>query len=94
VQLGVSPVPAPRVVVPAPTGAVLGTTSTADRPAAPSLLLVVALCLAIGCFACGATPADHIPWRRGAFLLASRRTAVIVAGGVFLLAAAFVLATR
>jgi hypothetical protein len=82
------------VVVPArPTSAVLSVTTTA-RPADPAPLLVALLCLAVACFAVGAMPADHIAWRRGAFLVASRRTAVTVAGGVFLIAAAVLLATR
>lgn len=77
-----------------PTSAVLSVTSTTARSADPSLVLVALLCLAVACFAVGATPADHIGWRRGAFLVASGRTAVTVVGGVFLLAAAILLAAR
>jgi hypothetical protein len=51
-------------------------------------------CLAIACFAVGATPAEEIRWRTGANFVAYRRTSVTVVGGGFLVAAAILLATR
>jgi hypothetical protein len=82
------------VVASEPTGAVVAATSTAAQPSHASILLLAALCLAIACFAVGATPAEQIRWRTGANFVAYRRTSVTVVGGGFLVAAAILLATR
>ena len=81
------------VVKAEPTGAVLAT-ATATQASYDSILLLTALCVAIACFAVGATPTDLIRWRRGAIFVAYRRKSVTVAGGLFLLAAAILLATH
>jgi hypothetical protein len=77
-----------------PTAAVLAAAATATQPAYDSILLLTALCMAIACFAVGATPTELVRWRRGAIFLAYRRTSVTVADGAFLLAAAIVLAAH
>ena len=81
------------VVKAEPTGAVLAT-ATATQASYDSILLLTGLCVAIACFAVGATPTDLIRWRRGAIFVAYRRKSVTVAGGLFLLAAAILLATH
>jgi hypothetical protein len=83
----------PETVVQAePTAAVLAATATAVQPAYDSILLVTAFCMAIACFAVGATPTELVRWRRGALFLVYRRMSVTIAGGAFLLAAAVLLA--
>lgn len=72
----------------------LAASASATQPAYDSILLLTALCMAIACFAAGATPTELVRWRRGAIFLASRRTTVTLAGGAFLLAAAVLLAAR
>jgi hypothetical protein len=83
-----------RVVQPQRTGAVLGAKVTEHGRTYVSALVLAALGLAIACFAAGATPAEHVRWRRGAVFVAYRRTSVTVAGGLFLLGAAVLLAAR
>ena len=83
-----------RVVQPQRTGAVLGAKVTEHGRTYVSAPVLAALGLAIACFAAGATPAEHVRWRRGAVFVAYRRTSVTVAGGLFLLGAAVLLAAR
>jgi hypothetical protein len=86
--------PPERAVQPQRTGAVLGAKVTEHGRTYVSALVLAALGLAIACFAAGATPAEHVRWRRGAVFVAYRRTSVTVAGGLFLLGAAVLLAAR
>ena len=82
--------PAPHVVRPRRTGAVLAETTGASRESYAFALTVAALSLAIACFAVGSVPAAQVPSRRGAAFSAYRRTDVTVVGFVCLVAAAIV----
>jgi hypothetical protein len=84
--------PAPYVVRPRRTGAVLAETTGASRESYAFALTVAALSLAIACFALGSVPSAQVRWRRGAAFIAYRRTDVTVVGFVCLIAAAIVYA--
>jgi hypothetical protein len=84
--------PAPHVVRPRRTGAVLAETTGASRESYAFALTVAALSLAIACFAVGSVPAAQVRWRRGAAFIAYRRTDVTVVGFVCLIAAGIVYA--
>lgn len=84
--------PAPHVVRPRRTGAVLTETTGGSRESYAFALTVAALSLAIACFAVGSMPAAQVRWRRGAAFIAYRRTDVTVVGFVCLVAAAIVYA--
>jgi hypothetical protein len=85
----------PEVVIGAPVRAVgvqneLSTKSSGSFSLA-SLLVVLALSVAIACFAAAAVPANSVRWRPAAIFVSERQIELTVIGVALLLATAFTL---
>jgi hypothetical protein len=85
----------PKVMIGSPVRAVgvqnaLSTKSSGSISVA-SLLVVLALSVAIACFAVAAMPASSVKWRPAAIFVSERQVELTVIGAALLLATAFTL---